>query len=333
MELPFNFQSTYSIHFKLYTLVSYPCRWNQRPDWPYRCFWHSLSSKPVSTFVGALITIHMLTYISAALPNSTHVGQPEISVETRPTLAAADTSDALARSKAHVCPDLSAPTSIPFPSITGLAWQHQIGTGCVQKRVEQDAPWGNGAPPAVYIASFPYSLPYQSYKDQCSTNSQLLTRMIQGWIKSVSSSRGREQTYDPRTPTVTIRGGACITTTFKGPADQLPMYRSQAQTWSSSWPARTTTAWGDPPPPPWRTTSSLPAWPSSSLPVGSRSWGGNSDFWGNNGPVDTRTSANFPSRSGWSDYGWNPDTSRWRTTSTVFVTIPPSPTSTYVTFK
>jgi hypothetical protein len=266
----------------------------------------------------------VLTYAVAALLNASPVRRLELSIPTFHPLAGRP--DTPVQDDVQICPGLRAPTSFPVSSTGFQDQQHEEALRCFRKRDKRDAPWGNGVPPTISIAPFPNVLPYQAYKDQCSANSQILTKMIENWVKSVSSSRARDQTYDSKAKSFGIQGGACISTSFVGPVDKLPMYAGKAWPGSSKWPpssewpsSSTRPSWT---PEPWSTTTSPQFdWPSSSLPWGSRSWGGTSNVGGNNGPAPT-----------WGEGGFR-DPSYRTSTSTVYVTLPPESTSTYVTFR
>jgi hypothetical protein len=265
----------------------------------------------------------VLTSVLVASPDASPVSRHELSTAT---LASADLSNAPLKVTGQIHPALPNPTSNTCSPIGGQGQQYEDGLECIQKRDKQDAPWGNGLPPTVTIAPFP-GWPGQINQNDCAVNWQLLTRMIDGWVKSLSSSRARGGSFDWKSTGFGIQGGACVTTSFKGPADQLPMYKGQTQ--AGGWPAPTNSpnSWENTPAPSRRSSSSSRAWSSNSLPQGSRSWGGISEAWGGSDLPRTTVSTMYPPS------GDPKEPDRGPPTSTVFVTIPLEPTSTYVTFR
>jgi hypothetical protein len=98
--------------------------------------------------------------------------------------------------------------------------EHEEWVQCLHKRnTQQDRPWGNGVPPMMEIVPGPRG----GDARVCSTNSALLTSMMDDFMAKVSKSR-RDRRYDRSAPTFAVRGGACVSERYKGPADRYPLF-------------------------------------------------------------------------------------------------------------
>ncbi|KAE9967240.1 hypothetical protein EG327_011561 [Venturia inaequalis] len=94
---------------------------------------------------------------------------------------------------------------------------------CTQQLLRSDdPPWGNGVPPMVTILP---GLPVFSDKETCKKNHKLLTQMEDKFMKNVAQVR-KDKPFDYYQPTFAVRGGACVTSDYQGPADQQDRYRT-----------------------------------------------------------------------------------------------------------
>jgi hypothetical protein len=127
-----------------------------------------------------------------------------------------------------------------------LSNDEEFPTPCSQQRIinaQGDAPWGNGLAPRITIQPGPR---FNLDKAACSTNSYLLTKMEDDFMKSVSKARKNKQQFDTKRPEFAVQGGACVTSSFVGYADQQDRYQWLRQFGNGGFPpAAAPTGWND----------------------------------------------------------------------------------------